>query len=63
MSGDSLFGIINEVAEYKLIRSDWTADFNKLVNEAIQEGFKLYGFPFRGTGVLYQAMIKEKKIR
>lgn len=54
-----------KIGEYQTIRANSAADLDKHVNEALEQGFELYGNPYvaesAGQTMICQAMVKEAR--
>ena len=52
---------------YELVSANTAGEISDLVSARILDGWKLFGKPFTGEGVLYQALvmkkIREKRVR
>ena len=45
---------------YELMSANTASDLSNLVSSRILDGWKLFGKPFTGEGVLYQALVVKK---
>lgn len=54
---------MRKIKEYKLLWNDNTADFEKLVNDKLAEGWDLYGCVHCDGGRWHQAMVKYETSR
>ena len=52
---------MQKVDTYMLIAEKHQSEFEYRIEQALQSGFELYGFPFSHKGLVCQAMIKNKE--